>query len=156
MVLAYGTYLLAAAFTPVSGASNFVPGMIVVGVAYAFLWTPLGVIALRSLPPPEIGYGAAIFNLSAQVGGSISIAAITTLQDRREAFWWDVLASRMVLTNHELARLVAGSDVHTVVPRLAQMIQAQSTVLAFRDLMMLLAIVPLFAIGAIVFAKRAR
>ena len=92
--LAVGTYLLASAVTPQSDVESFVPGMIVVGIAFAFLWTPLGVIALRSLPPPEIGYGAAIFNLSAQIGGSVSIAAITTLQDRRLAFWWDAIASR--------------------------------------------------------------
>ena len=154
--LAVGTYLLGAAFTPVSDAASFLPGMIVVGIAFAFLWTPLGVIALRSLPPPEIGYGAAIFNLSAQVGGSMSIAAITTLQDRREAFWWDALASRMLPTNHELARLVARGDLHSIVPRLAQTIAAQSSVLAFRDLMMLLAVTPLFAIIAVVFAKHGR
>jgi len=70
--------------------------MLIVGVAFAFFVDAVGVIALRSLPPAEIGYGAAIFNLSAQVGGSVSIAAITTLQDRRLAFWWDELASGTV------------------------------------------------------------
>jgi DHA2 family multidrug resistance protein len=154
LTLAIGTYVLASAVTPVSDGSNFVPGMIIVGIAFAFLWTPLAVIALRSLPPPEIGYGAAIFNLSAQVGGSLSIAAITTLQDRRQAFWWDALASRTLLSNHELARLVEASGAHAVVPRLAQTIGAQSAVLAFRDLLLLLAVPPLLAIAAIVFAKK--
>ncbi len=154
VTLAVGTYMLAGAVTPVSDAHSFLPGMIIVGVAFAFLWTPLGVIALRSLPPQQIGYGAAIFNLSAQIGGSMSIAAITTLQDRREAFWWDALASRMLLTNHELARIVARSGAHAVVPRLAQMIEAQAAVLSFRDLLMLLAAAPLLALVAILFAKR--
>jgi DHA2 family multidrug resistance protein len=153
LTLAIGTYLLAGAITPVSDATTFLPGMIVVGIAFAFLWTPLGVIALRSLPPPEIGYGAAIFNLSAQIGGSISIAAITTLQDRRTAFWWDALASRAVLSNRELARLMERPDVHGVLPRLTATIAAQAAVLSFRDLMLLLSLPPLLAIVAIAFAK---
>ena len=125
LTLAVGTYVLASAVTPVSDGSTFVPRMIIVGIAFAFLWTPLAVIALRSLPPPEIGYGAAIFNLSAQVGGSLSIAAITTLQDRRQAFWWDELASRTLLSHHELARLIGAKGAHVVVPRLAATIGAQ-------------------------------
>ncbi len=152
--LAVGTYVLATAVTPVSDGSSFVPGMIIVGIAFAFLWTPLAVIALRSLPAPEIGYGAAIFNLSAQVGGSLSIAAITTLQDRRQAFWWDALASHAVLSNHELARLIGANGAHSVVPQLAATIAAQAAVLSFRDLLLLLAVPPLFAIVAIAFAKQ--
>jgi DHA2 family multidrug resistance protein len=156
LTLAVGTYLLAGAVTPVSDASAFLPGMIVVGIAFAFLWTPLGVIALRSLPPAEIGYGAAIFNLSAQVGGSVSIAAITTLQDRRTAFWWDALASRAVLSNRELARLIAGPGGHDVPQRLLGTIAAQASVLSFRDMLLLLSAPPLLAIAAIVFAKGRR
>jgi DHA2 family multidrug resistance protein len=154
--LAVGTYTLARAVTPLSDAGSFLPGMLIVGVAFAFLWTPLGVIALRSLPPAEIGYGAAIFNLSAQVGGSVSIAAITTLQDRRLAFWWDELASGTVRRNVALAQLAGPHDPRTLIPRLVQTVAAQAAVLTYRDLLLLLAVPPLLAIPAIVFARRAR
>ncbi len=156
VTLAVGTYELARAVTPLSDAGSFLPGMLIVGVAFAFLWTPLGVIALRSLPPAELGYGAAIFNLSAQVGGSVSIAAITTLQDRRLAFWWDELASGTVLRNPALAQLAGPHDPHTLIPRLAQIVAAQAAVLTYRDLLLLLAIPPLLAIPAIAFARRVR
>ncbi|HZO94552.1 MAG TPA: DHA2 family efflux MFS transporter permease subunit [Candidatus Baltobacteraceae bacterium] len=154
--LAVGTYLLSAGVTPVSDAGIFVPGMLVVGVAFAFLWTPLGFIALRSLPPPEIGYGAAIWNLSAQVGGSVSIAAITTLQDRRQAFWWDALASRLQLGNHAIQLLPSHDFVRTVVPRLTALVAGQAAVLAYRDLLLLLAVVPLAAIPFVLLTKGRR
>jgi MFS transporter, DHA2 family, multidrug resistance protein len=154
--LAVGTYVLASAVTPQSDAASFTAGMVVVGIAFAFLWTPLGVIALRSLPPAEIGYGAAIFNLSAQVGGSVSIAAITTLQDRRLAFWWDALASRLVLTNPAVAHAAARAGAPGAAPALAQLVGAQAAVLTYRDLLLLLAIPPLLAIPAIVFVRRPR
>ncbi len=154
--LAAGTYMLSRGVTPVSDAQVFVPGMLVVGVAFAFLWTPLGFIALRSLPGPEIGYGAAIWNLSAQIGGSVSIATITTLQDRRQAFWWDALASRIHLANHAVAALPSRDLVHVVIPRLTALVGAQAAVLTYRDLLLLLAVVPLAAIPFVLFTKGRR
>ena len=154
--LAIGTYVLASAITPGSDAGSFIPGMVIVGVAFACLWTPIGLIALRSLPPAEIGYGAAIFNLSAQVGGSVSIAAITTLLDRRLAFWWDALASRTTLTNGAIAQIVGSTDPHRIAPQLIQTVAAQAAVLTYRDLLMMLAIPPLLAIAAIGFAQHSK
>src|SRR5665213_3623676 len=152
--LALGTYVLASAITPGSDAESFIPGMLIVGVAFACLWTPIGLIALRSLPPAEIGYGAAIFNLSAQVGGSVSIAAITTLLDRRLAFWWDALASRTTLTNGAIAQITGSTDPHRIAPQLIQTVAAQAAVLTYRDLLMMLAVPPLLAIAVIAFARR--
>ena len=100
-------------------------------------------MALRGLPPNEIGYGAAIFNLSNQIGGSVSIAAVTTLQDRRTAFWWEALSSGLDLRNTTLARLLQGSNLHDVAVRLALAVGGQAAVLSYRDVLLLLAIPPL-------------
>ena len=154
VLLALGTYLLGRAVTPLSDAITFIPALLVVGVAFAFLWNPLGLMALRGLPPHEIGYGAAIFNLSNQIGGSFSIAAVTTLQDRRTAFWWEALSSGLDLRNSALARLVQGGNLHDVVARLALAVSTQAAVLSYRDVLLLLAIPPLAALPAILLARR--
>lgn len=153
-LLALGTYMLGRGVTPLSDAGTFVPGLLVIGVAFAFLWNPLALMALRGLPPQEIGYGAAIFNLSNQIGGSFSIAAVTTLQDRRTAFWWDALSSGLNLRNSALTRLVQGSNLHDVAARLAQAVSAQAAVLSYRDVLFLLAIPPLVALPAILLSRR--
>jgi len=154
VVLGLGTYMLGSGVTPLSDAGTFIPGLLVVGVAFAFLWNPLALMALRGLPPQEIGYGAAIFNLSNQIGGSVSIAAVTTLQDRRTAFWWESLSSGLDLRNGALARLVHAGNLHDVAVRLLAAVAGQAAVLSYRDVLLLLAIPPLVVLPALFFARR--
>lgn len=154
LVLAAGTYGLAHAVTPISDAQTFVPAMITIGVAFAFLWTPIGLIALRGLPPRELGYGAAIFNLSAQIGGAVSIAIVTALQDRRDAFWWNTLASEITRRNVKAAELLAQFHDRSTLIRLAQGVGAQAGVLTYRDLLLML-VVPALIAAPIILMTRA-
>lgn len=156
LVLAAGTYSLAHGITAVSETHTFVPAMIVIGIAFAFLWTPLGLIALRGLPPRELGYGAAIFNLSAQIGGAVSIAAVTALQDRRDAFWWNALAEGVNRRNVEIGALAQHVSWHALLLRLTQGVAMQAGVLAYRDLLLMLVIPALIAAPIILLTRRTR
>jgi DHA2 family multidrug resistance protein len=154
LALAGGTYELAQSITPVSDAYTFVPAMILIGCAFAFLWTPLGLISLRGLPPRELGYGAAIFNLSAQIGGAVSIAIVTALQDRRNAFWWNALASGTTRRNVAVQQLSQHANWHQLLLRLQAGIAQQAGVLTYRDLLLMLVAPALVAIPIILMTRR--
>lgn len=154
LALAIGTYGLAHSITAVSDAQVFVPAMVFIGVAFAFLWTPLGLISLRGLPPRELGYGAAIFNLSAQIGGAVSIAVVTAMQDRRDAFWWTSLAAGVTNRNIAVQRLAGHAHWHAMLLRLQGEVAQQAGVLSYRDLLLMLVVPPLVAIPVILLTSR--
>lgn len=154
LALATGTYALAQSITPVSDAQTFVPAMIFIGVAFAFLWTPLGLISLRGLPARELGYGAAIFNLSAQIGGAVSIAIVTAMQDRRDAFWWSSLASGITNRNIAVQQLSQHARWHDLLVRLQAGIAQQAGVLTYRDLLLMLVVPAVLAVPIILMTRR--
>jgi DHA2 family multidrug resistance protein len=153
LALAAGTYGLAQSITAVSDAQVFVPAMIFIGVAFAFLWTPLGLISLRGLPARELGYGAAIFNLSAQIGGAVSIAIVTAMQDRRDAFWLSSLASGVTYRNIAVQQLAGHAPMHTLLVHLQGEVARQAGVLSYRDLLLMLVVPPLVAAPVILMTR---
>ncbi|TAM77929.1 DHA2 family efflux MFS transporter permease subunit [bacterium] len=154
--LTWGTLAVARNVTAHSGSGNFVVAMMLVGVSFAFLWTPIGLIALRSLPPPQLGYGSALLNLSVQIGGTVGIAVMTTLQDRRLAFWWQTAASSVNLHHVSVARMAAqhGGMTHGVTLALYALVQQQAYALTFRDLFLILAIPVVAAIPLVALVRR--
>jgi DHA2 family multidrug resistance protein len=153
LALAGGTYEIAQAITPLSDANTFVPAMIFIGVAFAFLWTPLGIISLRGLPARELGYGAAIFNLSAQIGGAVSIAIVTAMQDRRNAFWWNSLASGVTNRNVAVQQLAPHVHWHDLLVRLEAGVAQQAGILTYRDLLLMLVVPALLAVPVILMTR---
>lgn len=153
LALAGGTYAISQGITPLSDANTFVPAMILIGVAFAFLWTPLGIISLRGLPQRELGYGAAIFNLSAQIGGAVSIAIVTAMQDRRDAFWWDSLASGITTRNIAFQQLSQRAQMHELLVRVQAGVAQQAGVLTYRDLLLMLVVPALAAIPIILMTR---
>jgi DHA2 family multidrug resistance protein len=153
LALAFGTYAIAESITPLSDANTFVPAMIFIGIAFAFLWTPLGIISLRGLPARELGYGAAIFNLSAQIGGAVSIAIVTAMQDRRNAFWWNSLASGVTNRNVAVQQLAPHVHWHDLLVRLEAGVAQQAGILTYRDLLLMLVVPALLAVPVILMTR---
>lgn len=154
LMLAWGTYSIAQGITPISDAYTFVPAMIIMGTAFAFLWTSLGLISLRGLPPRELGYGAAIFNLSAQIGGAVSIAIVTAMQARRDAFWWNTLASEITHRNIAVQRIAQHSNWQEFLIRMQGGIAQQAGVLTYRDLLLMLVVPAVVAAPIILMTSR--
>lgn len=153
LALATGTYAIAQSITAQSDSGTFVPSMVFIGVSFAFLWTPLGVISLRGLPARELGYGAAIFNLSAQIGGAVSIAIVTAMQERRSAFWWSSLAGGVNARNIALQRAAQHVDMHQLLVGLQGLVAQQVYVLTYRDLLLMLVVPAILAIPVILMTR---
>ncbi len=58
---------------------RLVPPLAGVGVAGAFTWEPLAVIASRALPPELAGAGSALCNTARQLGAALSSASVAAL-----------------------------------------------------------------------------
>jgi DHA2 family multidrug resistance protein len=65
-----------------SGASDTFWPLIFRGLSLGFLFIPLTISSLASLKPEEMGVGSAMINLTRQLGGSIGIAAASTVLTR--------------------------------------------------------------------------
>jgi len=65
--------------TAVSGADDFFWPLIWRGLGLGLMFVPLTNITLASLPPRDIGQGAAVSNFFRQLGGSLGIAVMATM-----------------------------------------------------------------------------
>ena len=81
-LLAIGMAILAVSFVffaQLGFDSDFwdlVPGMIIGGIGFAWVLTPLTAAALSSVPIAQAGVGAAVINATRQVGGSLGLAIL--------------------------------------------------------------------------------
>ncbi|HEY9646708.1 MAG TPA: DHA2 family efflux MFS transporter permease subunit [Chroococcidiopsis sp.] len=116
------------------------------GVGTVMMFLPLSLAALGSLPRHDIPAGSGFYNLTRQLGGSIGIAILATLIDRRHAFHRAVLAENISLydptTRSRLDALTGamqaqGADATTAhqqaLALLNQTLDLQASILSFED-----------------------
>ena len=60
-----------------------------------FMFLPLSLAVLGPLPKQDISAGSGFYNLTRQLGGSVGIALLTTLLDRRETFHRNILLAKL-------------------------------------------------------------
>ena len=57
--------------------------IVLLGIANAFMWSPLSVAATRTLPPQRAGAGSGVYNMTRQVGAVLGSAAIAVIMESR-------------------------------------------------------------------------
>ncbi len=107
------------------------------GFGIAFIYSPLLVATLRSVPPTEGPKVAAFLILALQLGGSASIASLVALADRRTQLHQSQLAAQATLSRPQIAAFLSSHPVAD----LYHLIASQSAVMAYADV--------LFAAGCI-------
>jgi len=123
------------------------------GVAMGCMFVPLSTATLRSLPGPEVAKGAGLYNLFRQLGGSLGIALLTTVLDRRADFHRVGLAAQVSplepATQRALGTLsnaigLRGADPETArvaaTALLDRAVDAQAAMEAFSDAYLVIAI----------------
>ncbi|HTW84202.1 MAG TPA: DHA2 family efflux MFS transporter permease subunit [Candidatus Sulfotelmatobacter sp.] len=107
---------------------------IVAGLGLALLFTPLSIAILSAVPPQVVPKATAFQQLSLQLGGSFSTAALVTLLARREAFHQTTLAANATPDNIAFQQLAqAGHSTALAVATLYQDIVAQAYTMAYAD-----------------------
>ena len=123
------------------------------GVAMGAMFVPLSTATLRALPPPLVHKGAGLYNLFRQLGGSLGIAALTSLLDRQAAVHRTALAAQAgplsPVASQRLEGLTAALGSHGLDPEHARLtatalldriVHAQASMEAFQDSYLFLAV----------------
>lgn len=161
-LMAVGTGMLGA-LTMDSSVGDVQPGLFVRGMSLGFLFIPLTIASLAQLKPEQMGAGSGIINLMRQLGGSIGIAALSTVFSRREVFHHDSICAGLNPANIALSpwlqhgqallatRGMSASAAHAAtLANLAGMVEQQASVMSFNDsflvtMVLIVLMIPLIA-----------
>lgn len=153
-----------AQITPQTGADDLFMPLLLRGGVTVLMFLPLSLATLGSLPKEAISAGSGFYNLTRQLGGSIGIALLTTLLQRRETFHQDILLEKLSSYNLETTqRLDAlsnalqsrGIDLTTAQQQalalLKQEINLQAAVLSYADIFRFVGIIFLCSLPLLIF-----
>lgn len=128
-------------------------------IGLALINPSLNVAALRALRSEQLGQGAGMINFFRQLGGAFGVNLLSTILDRRTAFYSDVLASMQTAGNtataellHSMQAILAQSGASPELQAsgaldfLGRVIYAQAYTLGFRDSFLICALVFMFAL----------
>ena len=151
--------LMMSRFTAQTGDRELFWPLFIRGVGMAFLFIPINTIVLGQFSGQALGQVAGLMNLSRQLGGSIGIAALSTLVQRFNAQHYIDLVSHVSLLNptisHELTRTFSMDQVNMgALKGIAYRIQKQVTVLSFEKGMAVLSIALLFSVVPLVLMRK--
>jgi DHA2 family multidrug resistance protein len=130
-VLLAGLYMLVG-LSPQTGADDLFWPLIVRGFGTVLMFMPLQLAALGPIPKKDVAAASGFFNLTRQLGGSIGVALLTTILEKREAFHRAVLVEKLVPADpHTLERVAAYTQ--AMLARGASAVEAQAKALGLLD-----------------------
>lgn len=170
-VLAVGFALLATSFlisTPVTadwGFDQWFLPQVLRGAGLMFCIIPITSLALGTLPPEEVKNASGLFNLMRNLGGAFGLAGINTvitertaLHGQRLAEWVDPsrpeVAGFLEAMQARLSAALPGDAELGAVRTLAGIVRAQTTVMVFADVFLLMGVVFLLALATLPFVRR--
>ena len=131
IALGTGNLLQAYGTTLISEFGTFIIPLMLTGVGAALLYIPLSTAVLGGVSQREGARAAAYVNLGVQLGGSILIAALSTLIDRRTAFHLSLLADNYAPGSTNLNGFsMAG---RSAAEQLLTLVNGQATILSYAD-----------------------
>ncbi len=168
-VLAYSTWMLASLNLDIA-MSNVVWPNIISGCAMGFIFVPLTTMAMGTLPNEQLGNASGVYNLMRNTGGSIGIAAVTTLLARGAQAHQSAIASHLTpydsvfreRLNQIMAAISArgggggGGAMQQALASVYGVVLRQSMLLSFIDNFRLLAFMCLMCVPAALLFKRVR
>jgi MFS transporter, DHA2 family, multidrug resistance protein len=122
------------------------------GFGLALLWIPLSVAVLSAVPQAIAPNATAFIQLSLQLGGSISTAALVTFLAHREAFHQTILAGNATLANVAVRHMVQTGGLAT----LYQTILQEANTMSYADASHVLGILTLCCAPLVLVMERAR
>jgi DHA2 family multidrug resistance protein len=94
-VITAGVMFALASINPDTGSGDLFWPLVFRGLGSAMMFVPLSIATLGSLPKHLVPAASGFYNLTRQLGGSLGIAALTTLLSRREAIHRAALVERI-------------------------------------------------------------
>ena len=144
-ILVFAVYQLSN-LTSATGSDDFFWPLIIRSVGTAMMFLPLSMATMGPIPRRDISAASGFYNLTRQLGGSIGVALLSTLLERREAFHRAVLVEKLSASDPQvLARVgmyaskftqlgYAGPDATAPAHKLLDAsVSVQSAVISFGD-----------------------
>jgi len=165
-VLAYSTYRFSDINLMVTASSITWPN-IISGFAMGFIFVPLTTIAMGTLPNQQMGNASGVFNLMRNTGGSIGIAAMTTMLSRGGQIHQATLTQHINPFNpnfqeqlQQLTRSLpagtSGVESQQAYAAIYGMVARESMVLSYIDNFRMLSFLCLLCLPAVFLFKRVR
>ena len=113
--------------------------LVLSGIGTAMLFIPLSIAVLGATKPQDGPKAAAFINLFLQLGGSVAVALLDVVIDRREQFHSAILSANLTLSNPAVRDFLRSNPLSG----LAQLMYGQSAILSFADATFVIAVVSL-------------
>ncbi|HEX8447937.1 MAG TPA: DHA2 family efflux MFS transporter permease subunit [Sphingomonas sp.] len=145
-----------------SRGGAFTDSQLLRGVGQIMVMLFLNQSAISAVSPRDAGDASGLFNAARNLGGSVGLALIATVQDKRQYFHEQTLATSVqangVLTQERMQQMQAGfggagDPVAGAIRQLYGQIQQQALVMSFNDLFVALTIGILAAMPLILFLR---
>jgi DHA2 family multidrug resistance protein len=108
MIILIGSMRWLGEMSPQTGEPNIYWPLIVRSFGTALMFLPLSLATLGPIPKKDVGKASGFYNLTRQLGGSIGVALLSTLLERREAFHRAVIVEKLSASDpHVLGRIAA-------------------------------------------------
>lgn len=146
---AIGLYGFAYSMTPTAEAATFIGVSLAFGLVFALLSQPVPSLVIGSLQLSDLPAGLAIYKLTVPIGLMAGTAAMSWFVDHRAAFNASGIAETLNLSRTTLSPF-ARAD-HATLGKLAALVTQQAQDIAYRDAMIVLALITLLIIPAILF-----
>jgi len=130
---------------------------------------PLSLISTAGLAPRDTADASALTNMMRNVGGSVGIATLATIIDRRERFHFAMLSESVTLNaqraQDHVAALAAGFQAHVAnvgaarlqaIATLASQFRREAYVMAYSDGFWMVAVGLVLSLGAVALLRRPR
>jgi len=173
LLLAFGTLLFVfcpwglSHLTTASGDGDVFLPLAARGFSLGFLFIPLTLASLGSLPSADRDTGSGIVNFMRQFGGSVGIATLTTVLTRRADLHRAALVSHVNSGNPAVRDWLAGAQAHLAAHGLSQasahagalgqlnaVVQKQAMMLSFDDCFLVVAVAFLLALPLVFLFQR--
>jgi DHA2 family multidrug resistance protein len=106
--------------------------LIIRGGGMGFMFIPLSIATLGAIPKKEIPAASGFFNLTRQMGGSIGVALLATMLEKREVFHYDRLVENISLYNPVAQRFLSQME-SGMIGRGYDSVTAQKMAIAIAD-----------------------
>ena len=161
VVLGYATYRFSDINLMITSASITWPN-IISGFAMGFIFVPLTTMAMGTLPNEQMGNASGVFNLMRNTGGSLGIAAMTTMLSRGSQIHQAALVPNINPYDpqvqqrvQQLGHALPGGDSQAY-GVIYGMVARQSMLLSYIDNFRMLAFLCVICIPAVFLFKRVR
>ncbi|WP_443026526.1 MDR family MFS transporter [Sphingomonas sp. IC-56] len=144
LVMALSCYL-DTTLTAESTGSAFTDSQLLRGVGQIFVMLFLNQAAIRSVPPEQAGDAAGLFNAARNIGGSVGLALLATVQEQRSYFHARRIEESMAANSIAVQDYVAGMAQSVrgqaaALRNIGGMISREALVMTYNDMFWLLAV----------------